>query len=74
MSSDVGIDEHIILGDYCTCTKRMNSEPTEVLNECDGNAIAVLSKNTLVYYAVPIGLFEKMLAAYDASLFNLVGS
>jgi prephenate dehydrogenase len=52
----------------------MNSEPTEVLNECDGNAIAVLSKNTLVYYAVPIGLFEKMLAAYDASLFNLIGS
>ena len=43
----------------------LKKNPSKLINDSEGNPVAILNHNTAAAYLVPVGLFEKMMEMLD---------
>ena len=43
----------------------LKKNPTKLINDSEGNPVAILNHNTAAAYLVPVELFEKMMQTFD---------
>lgn len=54
-----------ILADYSASISELKKNPTALLNEADGSAIAILNHNTPAAYLVPAETYELLMDMLD---------
>lgn len=54
-----------VLADYSASISELKKNPTALLNEADGEAIAILNHNTPAAYLVPAETYELMMDMLD---------
>jgi len=54
-----------VLADYSASISELKKNPTALLNEADGSAIAILNHNTPAAYLVPAETYELLMDMLD---------
>ena len=64
-----------VLADFSASISEFKKNPTALLNEADGSAVAILNHNKPAAYLVPAGAYEELMEALeDYELAKLVES
>jgi antitoxin StbD len=52
---------HVLYADTVASITELKKNPMEVINNAEGNPIAILNRNEPVFYCVPYRLFESLM-------------
>lgn len=61
----IGVDMRQVLADCSASISELKKNPTALLNEADGSAIAILNHNKPAAYLVPAETYEFMMEMLD---------